>query len=246
MSKDGLKIITILGDSLSMVGPDAGITLRDLYWYKLQEKLGSEYYVIARNRRANNTKVQCDCEYLRDDILHNDSCYIVMHLGIVDCAPRLMARKERILLRLLHINGQNNFYVRFKSRHRRFFTRLFQWQIVAKNKFQENLEGFIASVRGSQHPSIKGIIVINIADTGEENKSRSFNYEKNILEYNSVISNIVNVNRDICSLIDMYEESKIDRKILLEDGMHLSISGHNLLLDLLYDSIIKREKDDSK
>lgn len=240
--KNNLKIITVVGDSLSMVRSDAEVRLEDLYAYKLQEKLGSGYYVVLRNKRANNTTTQSDHQNLQDDVLCNNSRYIIFHLGIVDCAPRLMTRKERLLLKIFRMDKQTNFYVRFKSRHRRFFTKLFAWQIVTKDEFRDNFLKMIDFVRKTHGDVIKGIVIVNIADTSDINKHRSFNYEKNILEYNKVLLDIVNANRDLCTLIDIYSESKNNINMILNDGMHLSTTGHNLLSRLLYDYIIEKEE----
>ena len=44
------KIITILGDSLSMVRNDEGVTIRTIYPYLLNKILGNDYYVINKSK----------------------------------------------------------------------------------------------------------------------------------------------------------------------------------------------------
>lgn len=241
MIKNQIKIVTMIGDSISMVRPEAGISLLELYTYKLQEKLGGGYYVVARNRRANNTNIQCDPQNIQDDILYNHSRYIVVHLGIVDCAPRLMTRKEELLLRLFHFDWLTNFYIGFKSKHRRFFTKLFPWQRVTKEGFRKNLLTLVNLIREKQSSCLKQVFIINIADTNEINKLRSYNYEKNILEYNEVILSVIRENQDLCLLIDMHKESRENKGILLDDGFHFSIAGHELLANNLYNAILRCE-----
>lgn len=241
MNNDNFKIITIVGDSLSMVRPDCGMALKDLFPYKLQIKLGKDYYVIVRNRRANDTETQCMQQHFNDDILYNDSRYLVIHLGIVDCAPRLISRKEYLVFRLLGINYEDNFYIRFKSKHRRFFTKHFPLQRVSKERFKSNFLKLIDLVE--TQTAIKKVFIINIADTNETNKLRSFNLGENIQEYNEILENIVKGSKGLSVLIDIYNESKKDKEILLEDGMHLSLKGHDFLANALNKYIIESEKE---
>jgi lysophospholipase L1-like esterase len=232
---EGLKIVTIIGDSLSMVRPDCGLCIKNLYPYKLQERLGGNYYVVVRNRRANNTNIQCEYQNLHDDVLYNDSRYMVFHLGIVDCAPRLITFPERQFFKVLGINWRDNLYIRFKSRYRRFFTKHHQFQRVSREQFHRNFSTLINLIK--QHTSVVKVFIINIADTNEYNKYRSYNYERNIYDYNEIISDVINKHNDICSLIDMYSESIMHREIMLDDGMHINEKGHDFIAKVLYDKI---------
>jgi len=46
---------------------------------------------------------------------------------------------------------------------------------------------------------------------------RSYNYQKNIYEYNKILEELVNENNDLCTLINMFEITK-DGKMLLMMG----------------------------
>lgn len=243
MSEDNLKVVTIIGDSLSMVRPDCQLTLKSLYPYQLQTKLGKNYYVVVRNRRANHTNTQCQYQHLHDDILYNDSDYIIFHLGIVDCAPRLITRLERLIFRLFRVNTRENIYIRFKSRYRRFFTRYFPFQRVTKRQFQDNFEKLISLIR--EQTATKKIFILNIADTNEYNKHRSFNYAKNIEEYNGILADLVNSNSNTCCLIDVNSWS-LNKEIMLDDGMHINKKGHELIASVLYEGILNAENSCSK
>ena len=146
--KNDLKIISVVGDSLSMVRPPASISYKDTYPYLLQAKLGPEYHVVTRYRRANNTKIQGERQNMEDDVLFNNSKYIILQLGIADCVPRLMTPKERFLLKLFNIKALTDGYIRFKSKRRQFFTRFFNWTSVPKKQFTANITDILRKTAG--------------------------------------------------------------------------------------------------
>jgi len=89
-----MEIITILGDSLDMPRLNENILYKDTYAYKLDSLLGNDYLVINRSRRANTILEQANRQNINDDILSSESEYFIIHLGIVDCAPRLFSKKN--------------------------------------------------------------------------------------------------------------------------------------------------------
>ena len=224
IDKEVLPIITIAADSLSMVRPDMGVAFLSTYPYLLQAKLKDKFFVIVRNRRANNSEVQSNELNLQDDILCNRSKYVALHFGIVDCAPRLITRIERFCLRFFLWKDLGERYIQFKSKYRRFFTKYFQWTLVPIHKFEKNYRNIIQGIRNNN--SAKKVVVVNIADTNDEHEYRSFGFRRNIKQYNSVLNNIVNENKDLCELVDIYKATKDNQGLLHSDGIHLSFEGH--------------------
>lgn len=234
------KIIGIAGDSLSMVNSEEELLYEELYPYRLQMKLGEEFHLIVRNRRANNSSLQFNWLNLHDDILCNNSRYQVIHIGISDCAPKLISRPEDIVMRLLGMGGYRNFYIRFKSRHRRFFTKLFRFQKVPLDKFIKNFTHAINEIR--EKTKIKKVFVLGICDTNDLKKRRSFNIEKHINDYNNALMSVVNLNKDLSEYIDMYSQSRKDMSIMFKDGMHINQKGHELIASILFERIMLCEE----
>jgi hypothetical protein len=234
-----MKTITIIGDSLSMVRPEGDIFFQDTYHFKLQELLYPEYYIILNSRRGNNVVQESSGNNLYNDVLYNRSSFVVLHLGIVDCAPRIFSIfEQRILdfcLRLPVAQAPANRIIQLKSRYRHFFTKHFPKTYVAREEFEKKYRtilGRIEDVAVPQH-----IHMINIADTTEQNKAKSFNYEKNIIDYNEIMNKLAAENGRTRSVIDFYSATKKNAGYMLADGIHPSKSGHAYLARALFEKI---------
>ncbi len=248
------KIITIISDSLGMVRPineyhpanddkdfQNNITYKNIYAYLLQLLLGNEYHVLFRGQRARMSDSLVGIQSLHDDIIYNDSSVLVLHLGIVDCAPRLVSRFERriiSMIRKMHLSILAEFYLTFKSKHRLFFTKYFPIVYVPLKKFENNLNFLVEEVK--RKSNIDKIVFINIADTTKINKNRSFNFDKNIQKYNEAINAVVCNNNEVATLLDFYAITHLDvDKYILSDGIHLTSYSHMHIANLLYKIITK-------
>ncbi|MDY9922949.1 SGNH/GDSL hydrolase family protein [Methanobacterium sp.] len=234
-----MKLITIVGDSLSMVRPWDGILYKDTYVYKLQELLNNNYIIIHYSERANNILLEYNRVVGQDGMLYSQPDIIIIHLGIVDCAPRLFSQQKHQILNFLSsltiFNSITSFYMQFKSKHRRFFTKNFPKTYVPIEIFKDKFEYLINEIRKNTNAKV---LIINIADTNKINKARSYGFEKNILEYNQILEDLVNDNKDICSLINFFELTNLNKHLILEDGIHLSKMGHEILAKILFKKII--------
>ncbi len=240
------KIITIIGDSLSVSGnaTEEKIFYRDMYPFKLQELLNPlEYYVICRSRKGNTVRSQALEDNLKSDLLFTESTYVILHLGIVDCAPRLFGlMADRILtvcmqMRIVKIFAHG--LIKFKSKYRRFFTKYFPKTYVSKKDYKEKYLHILQKIKTEVKP--KKVIIINIADTSKENKARSFNFEKNIIEYNAILSEVTFAYPELCQLIDFYSPTKKQKDLISKDGIHPTKKGHIYLAKLLWDAIKRNE-----
>jgi hypothetical protein len=77
---------------------------------------------------------------------------------------------------------------------------------------------------------LEKVIIVNIANTNEVNKRRSFGFEKNIFDYNNIIHRLISTNSK-CFLIDLYTYSKLNSNILLNDGIHINKNAHEIIAD---------------
>lgn len=224
-----------------MVRPLEGINYRSTYPFILQNMLGGGYHILVRNRRSNDSEIQSRSLNIQDDVLFNDSEYVILHFGIVDCAPRLMTRKETLFLKVLNIKFITEKYIGFKSKYRRFFTKHFSWTRVSQERFRENINFLVDSIKNNN--AAQKILIINIADTSERNDHRSYGYKRNILKFNNILKEIVEKNKEFCLLINFFRESNGSQKLMSQDGMHLLSLGHSFLADKLYKLIINLENE---
>lgn len=222
-----MNIITILGDSLSMARIEDGISYKDTYSFLLSEYLKTDYLVLNKSKRGNTTKNQINSQNIYDDIITTNSEYFIIQIGIVDCAPRIISMKEKVILRYLFSEKIQNIYIGFKSKYRRFITRNFPKTYVSLDAFNNNYEILLNKI--FEQKEVKKVIIINIADTNFVNKKRSFNFDKNITDYNKVIDSFVKKFKNKIDIIDLFSLTKDDEEILLADGIHISKYAHNLI-----------------
>jgi len=216
--------IVILGDSLGLPRPKLKYEMT--YPVILQNLIEKEFEVISRHRGLNDSEMQTISKWA--DIKCFEPNILVIHLGIVDYAPRLFSRSQELFLRR-HPSFLTEKIISFKSRNRLFFTKYFPKVYVKPKKYEENIVNLIEY---ALEQNIKKIILINIVKVSEQNKLKSYNFENNITTYNDTLSQ---VSKDYnIPLIDMYN---VEEKILLNDGIHLNKHGNEILASKLNDII---------
>lgn len=218
-----MKKIVILGDSLSL--PRDELPVENTYPYLMNKFLKDKYILFNRSIRANDTKLQIEKFY--DDVVLFNPDVIIIHLGIVDCAPRLFYRKERIFFskinRLFPI-------VTLMNHYRYFFTKIFPKVYVKIQEFEKNYINILKKI----YEMKKNVIIVGISNTTEKNKIISHNYDKNINCYNNILKKI---GKDFSNVtyIDMYNYDP--DTILLKDGIHLNNKGSKILAENILEII---------
>jgi len=221
------KIITILGDSLSMARDDYGIFYKDTYAYLLGEIIGDNYLVLNKSKRTNMLVTQTHFQNIYDDVLTTQSEYFIIQLGIVDCSPRIISIMEGKVLKYLKPKILSDLYIKIKSRNRRFFTKHFPKTYVKPEAFVNRYDYLIQTIL--EKTTAKKIILVNIADTNKKNKLRSYGFDENIRKYNTFIQNLKNKYNKNVELIDLYTITKNNPDLILEDGIHIAQFAHNKL-----------------
>jgi acyl-CoA thioesterase-1 len=232
MRNGGKKRVVVLGDSLGMPRPDeeGGITYEETYPYLLNGLLGDRWEVISRCRRANISVNQAHIQYLYDDITVLTPDFVVLHLGIVDCAPRLFSPiQNRVLSKVPNVLRKP--IISFFSRYRSFFTKLFPKVYVGKRSYETHMRKIIAAVQKAGAICL----LIEISKTSEKNEDRSFGIDQNILDYNAIIRRLGDSSKAIIVSADFDPE-----ECLMADGIHINIKGSQKLASQLM-SIIKEK-----
>jgi lysophospholipase L1-like esterase len=243
-----MKIITILGDSLALPRPEVRYT--DTYPVRLSLLMGNEFMVVSRARRNNTVMEQCLLTgkgYAVEEVVYMyETRYFIIHLGIVDCAPRLFSLNEQRFFSALselpygiYANNIRRPIIKLKSSHRRFFTKRFPKVYVNKDAFAGGLSSLLNTIETKT--LAKKVLIINIADTNSENKYRSFGFGENIRNYNEIIHAVSRSHSNQVKVIDIYTETAKNSHLLLPDGIHFSAKGHEVIADYIYRDISKGE-----
>jgi len=223
-----LNRIIILGNSLSIPRPDDQVDYVNTYPYILVK---SGYEVINRSRRINDIEIQSTEQNMLDDVDYLRPDYVVIHLGIVECAPRIFSKKNRAYLRILP-SKIRNFIINFLSKYREIITKHRKINYVDIVSFEANFIQVINRIH-SRNPSIK-IVVININNTNMYNNKRSYGFNSNINNYNDVINKL-----PFKFPINLYViNTNLHKGGLLNDGIHINSVMHKYISDQIL-SIIR-------
>ncbi|UTB33108.1 MAG: SGNH/GDSL hydrolase family protein [Methanobacterium sp. ERen5] len=224
-----------------MVRPKEDIFFKDTYVFKLQKLLNSKFYVVPFVNRANTVIHESNQIINHDGMIYSEPDLIILHLGIVDCAPRLFGPTEHKILELISyfkiFRKIISSIIKIKSKYRKFFTKYFQKTYVSEEMYKEKLEFIIKQIKNNTNSMI---FIINIADTHKTNKERSYNFNENIIRYNKILSEMAETNS--CTLIDFHKLTKENKSLILQDGIHLSKQGHEILSCMLYENIKRKIK----
>ncbi|MDH4944072.1 SGNH/GDSL hydrolase family protein [Sulfurimonas sp. C5] len=212
-----------------MAMPRFEVPLEKTYPYLLKNEL-KDFEIISKNQRANTIKKQASSQSILDDIVFLNPKILIVHLGIVDCAPRLFTPIENLILSKL--KWINKFIIAFFSKHRFFFTKYNPKVYVKKSDFYNYYSKLIKECKKN---GIEKIFLLNICDTNVENKKKSFNFEKNIYQYNTIIKQIADENN--IYMLDM--NFQIKENMLLEDGIHINEIGHFKVFEILIKALNK-------
>lgn len=142
---------------------------------------------------------------------------IILQVGIVDCAPRVLKKNE---LRVInHLGVISKLMHRFiKNRYSRL-SLLRNISYVDKEEFEANLRDFVKILSPAK------VIAVAIAKPSNTYVEKSPLISERYLDYNNILSNIFEKNY-IDPYIDLNEELE---EIYINDGYHLNKKGHKLV-----------------
>ena len=214
--------IVIIGDSLTFFVPEESrfdtSWIQHNYTFLLKNNFDSteniEIYNLGDTGRTTYT--QSKDERLLYDIRQFKPNVLIVHLGIIDCAPRLFSHSQGLILLMLPTFIRNRI-IKFFSKRRFFFTKTFPKRYIEINEFQKNLEKILKEVEHS--------IIINIVKPSPVLLNRSYDFKKNVVAYNKILS--ILAKKYDSKLIDLYSLVESDPSLRWKDGYHLSKSGQS-------------------
>lgn len=217
--------ILIVGDSLVLERLEEKNPFSNTYGGLLKSiySQNKETEVIVIGKRNNDSKIQSSSDNIFYDIIQFEPDVLILHIGIVDCTPRIFSRGQKNLL-LSFPNFIRRKIIKVSSKYRFQITKRRQKVYVSYNEFIKNYQKILKQINPETH-----IIMINIAKPPRHLLNRTYHYEDNVRKYNEVIGELSKKWK--CSLLDLFRMVENDSKILNSDGIHLSLHGHRIVAD---------------
>ncbi|WP_198034389.1 SGNH/GDSL hydrolase family protein [Dyadobacter tibetensis] len=218
--------IVILGDSLAMPRIMDGIRFEDTYAYHLAKEFEPDFTLYNRAKRANTFAKQAVEWTLNDDFICYNPKIVIIHLGIVDCAPRLFSELQNKVIEMMPAPIRKPI-ITFFSKRRLFFTRLFKKVYVDKKCFEAGIRSILTHIDSSKQKTI----IVGIAPTNTVNANRSYGFEANIMDYNNILKNVA-ATKENTIFLDVRDQINPDIH-LLPDGIHLTKEGHLIISKMI-------------
>jgi lysophospholipase L1-like esterase len=188
-----------------------------------------ESLVVNGGVRANSSKGILTESYFDEYVSALPPDHVVLHLGIVDCTPRIFHPFERLILDLI---GRTKIgkklsqrVIGFRSQRRFSYTKKKSLSLVPLIQFQANLRQFFALVR-SVNPSAE-FTFVNIVHPGLKMVERNFGMLDQIEKYNHVLE--AEAKAMGAEVIDLFSFSKRNPHVVLDDGYHINSEAHMYL-----------------
>jgi len=224
--------ITILADSLGLPREDVGkedffgVTYTYLLDKSLRERFGAGApLVIERGMRRRTIEYVIDdwneeVELKKPDIL-------IVHVGVVDCAPRVFLRREHAFVEGLRFNWLRERILKLAHDHRRRIVEARKRVYVPVPRFERLVEEV---VRRAERDHVRLLLFINIISPPDSVEERSPGFQKNVEIYNQVLSK--QTKHPHIRLLDLNRiiQTEGGTAELTVDGIHLNERGHLLLL----------------
>jgi hypothetical protein len=233
-----LKIfkIAIYGDSLAC--PRKGVVESHQRYIALVDQFlhsQSFDYIELRDKAAGGISLP-----MLYNSFYSDNTYfslpgdiLIIHAGIVDCAPRPVSDRLRSKISILPAFIRQPIISYIHKNRRQLILKGKKYVRTDKQTFEKTLDAFLEQ----SIPHYKKILIINICPTTTEFNDRSPGLSDSISIYNEIISESIRKKKsakveliDIHSLI-MKNKEKIIEYIVKEDGHHIHPVTHKIIAE---------------
>lgn len=232
--------IAILADSLALPREDVGgdelleVTYPYLLDQSLRRQFGANAPIIFERGMRRRT-----IEYVLDEwnelVELRRPQIVIVHVGIVDCAPRVFLRREASFVANIRFARLRDRIFKFTHDHRRKIVQFRRKVYVPLPRFERLVRQVVEKAR---EMDVKSLVFINIIRPPDSVEERSPGFQSNVIAYNQVLQE--QTKHDFVSLIDLnrlvHEDGGSDA--LTVDGIHLNERGHVLLAQKLEDQIL--------
>jgi len=222
--------IVVMADSLAMAREgETNVAYETTYPYLLEQRLRERFgaqapLIIERGMRRRTIEYVLDEWYELVDLRKAD--VVVIHVGIVDCAPRVFLRRERQFVENLRPGFLREFVLGKVHRHRRAIVNMRKKVYVPPDRFN----GLVAQVMAKAKESkLRSLVMVNIITPPAEMDERSPGFIRNVGVYNEILK--AHANGSGVHLIDLDGMIKAAGGVeqLTVDGIHINEAGHEML-----------------
>lgn len=224
-------LLLIQGDSLPL--PNETVPYRRTWPGLLRREIGDIVDVVNRSSSEKTTDdlSSSDRVHHRRELEYYEPRYVILQIGLVDCAPRYFSRFGKEILDLLPSETSSALFFVAKKLRQRSTRRAY----VSKRSFRENIEQYLR--RASKIGDLKQVVFVEILTASEKYKKKNPNVDESIQDYNEII-NAVTDSFDFASIVSpladsQEEEQQLVDEMTLGDGYHLNSEGHTRMYDRL-------------
>ena len=222
--------IVIMADSLAMAREgETNVSFETTYPYLLDQslrcRLGSEApLVIERGMRRRTIEYVLDEWYELVDLRRPE--VVVVHVGIVDCAPRVFLRRERQFVENLRPAFLREAVLSNVHRHRRAIVNMRKKVYVPADRFNALVGQVVTRAKASR---LRSLVFVNIITPPAEMDERSPGFIKNAGIYNQILKSHAQGNGIHLIDLDRMIKEAGGAEQLTVDGIHLNEAGHAML-----------------
>jgi hypothetical protein len=231
---EGIFKVRLYGDSLALPRPGylennaRYISLLCAWWMKQE---GVQSIELCDRSKGSSTVADLYQWYEHDNVYFGETGdVLIIHCGIVDCAPRPVPRWLRN--RIARLPGAlRRRTIDFLHQHRaQILERSGGWRHIDPQLFRSIYK------RWMEHAveRFSRVYIINIAPTNDLTEKHSPGFTQSIAQYNEIISDIVSaLSAENLFLIDVHKiinekRQEIDDYIVPDDGHHITALSHRI------------------
>ena len=231
--------IVIFGDSLALPREDVGgdemleVTYPFLLDRSLRRQFGAAAPIIFERGMRRRT-----IEYVLDEwnemVELRKPQMVIVHVGIVDCAPRVFLRREAALVANIRFGWLRDRIFKFTHDHRRRIVGFRRKVYVPLARFEPLVRQVVEK---SRENDVQSLVFINIIRPPDSVEERSPGFQSNVIAYNQVLQE--QTKHEFVSLIDLNRvvHDAGGSEALTVDGIHLNERGHMLLAEKLEEHV---------
>lgn len=222
MDKWNVKMnIFIVGDSFALTNQTEQIELKDTYPILLEKNYPNATLKLLASIGNDTYSALKSLESQTDNFVPD---FLIIQLGIVDCAPRTLLRNELELVMKMPLFIQKIIY-KITKKYRFQITKIRKKQYVSLANFKRFYRTILQQFK-NQNVSI---ILVNIVSVNNYLASISYGFKEQINLYNCAIDELKSEFE--CQIIDLNYLTSLDKNLVAKDGYHLSLEGNKKLFE---------------
>ena len=237
--------IVVMADSLAMAREgETNVAYETTYPYLLdqwlRQRFGSQAPLVSeRGMRRRTIEYVLDEWYELVDLRKTD--VVVVHVGIVDCAPRVFLRRERQFVENLRPGFLRRFILDYVHRHRRAVVNMRKKVYVPPERFNALVGQVMAKAKASE---LRSLVIVNIITPPAEMDERSPGFIRNVGIYNEILRTHAEANGAHLIDIDRLIKETGGVEQLTVDGIHINEAGHKMLAQEIEKHVLSLIGDD--